>query len=497
MKTLILAFILSMSIAAQASITSFSYSGRLLDSNDAAVTQKFLTFQIKLKKGECTIYQEYLPEDLSNSGGYFSLDVGTGSSATGLFSNLYTSGNVQDINGQNCNILPTDVAYMNIVVSGLSGNQTIDFGWVQLKNGYQGLNSQKLQGKQASEFINVTPVVTQSAIETLLNSGILDNQGNLSVYTRSSIDTQIGTVNTSLQNTATKDFSNVTTIPGSKVTGQIPVAAVPDISATYATRSSLSTVATSGAYSSLTGRPTNLSQFTNDAGFVSSFSLPNIDWSKITGRPTTADGYGISDVVKNGGGVGSLQSGPDSSKPTLSATGNIYFATDTQKTYYYNGASWNLIGSVAGLSSLSVASPLGSSGGTTPTLTINKASTTNDGYLSFSDWNLFNNKTSSSLAAGKIYVGNSAGVATPFTLSGDVDLTSSGVTSVRKIQGSDVNSNAPALNQMFKYNGTTWGPGYTNISDIRSSLIPTSDFFPTNCTAGQVMIYSSITDTMN
>ena len=52
---------------------------------------------------------------------------------------------------------------------------------------------------------------------------------------------------------------------------KVPVAQIPDLSSTYATTSSLATVATSGSYNDLSNKPTiptNLSDLTNDSGFI-------------------------------------------------------------------------------------------------------------------------------------------------------------------------------------------------------------------------------------
>ncbi|MFM6928047.1 MAG: beta strand repeat-containing protein, partial [Bdellovibrio sp.] len=65
-------------------------------------------------------------------------------------------------------------------------------------------------------------------------------------------------------------------------------------------------------------------------------------------NPTTLVGYGITDAVKNGGGVGVITSGLDASKPGTPANGDLFVATDTQKIYRYNGASWDLISSAGG-----------------------------------------------------------------------------------------------------------------------------------------------------
>lgn len=52
--------------------------------------------------------------------------------------------------------------------------------------------------------------------------------------------------------------------------------------------------ATSVPWSGVTGRPTKLSEFTNDSGYLT--SVPAQSWASITGKPTTLAGYGISDA---------------------------------------------------------------------------------------------------------------------------------------------------------------------------------------------------------
>jgi len=54
----------------------------------------------------------------------------------------------------------------------------------------------------------------------------------------------------------------------------------------------LNNIATSGAYSDLTGVPTALSQFTNDIGY-----LTTVAFNDLTSTPTTLGGYGITDAA--------------------------------------------------------------------------------------------------------------------------------------------------------------------------------------------------------
>ena len=78
---------------------------------------------------------------------------------------------------------------------------------------------------------------------------------------------------------------------------------------------------------------------------VTDAKINDVAWSKITSKPTTASGYGITDAVSNAGSAPSIQTGLDSSKPSSGWTaGRLYVASDTKKIYYDNGSSWIIVG---------------------------------------------------------------------------------------------------------------------------------------------------------
>jgi microcystin-dependent protein len=183
-----------------------------------------------------------------------------------------------------------------------------------------------------------------------------------------------------------------------------------------------------------------------------------------------------------------LGSTPTFSELTVSNTPSN--PTDAVNLSYLNSV-------ISGLSS--VYSPIGA-------MSYPNASSSQTGVLSSSDWNTFNNKLSSSLVSGDIWVGNSSGVATPVIVSGDatignsgiVTLTSTGVTAgtyskvvvnvkglvtsgsaitaadlpapagdvtgsyaatkVTGIQGVPVSSTAPVTGSLLVYNGTNYVP---------------------------------------
>ncbi|KYG63694.1 hypothetical protein AZI86_12760 [Bdellovibrio bacteriovorus] len=104
------------------------------------------------------------------------------------------------------------------------------------------------------------------------------------------------------------------------------------------------------------------------------------------------------------------------------------------------------------VTTVSVGSPLAvTNASTTPHITIPAASSSQNGYLTSTDWATFNGKLSASDLASQ----NAAG----FTgaLSGDVSGNQSS-TSVDKIKGVAISATAPSTNQVLQYNGSSWAP---------------------------------------
>jgi len=105
-------------------------------------------------------------------------------------------------------------------------------------------------------------------------------------------------------------------LTGNSITGVVDITASGNISAAGVVMSGtltyqgnpLANIATTAAYSDLTGVPTNVSQFTNDANYrsngdnVSVFTndagyLTTVAFNDLTGKPTTLGGYGIIDAA--------------------------------------------------------------------------------------------------------------------------------------------------------------------------------------------------------
>ncbi|WP_413568582.1 tail fiber domain-containing protein [Bdellovibrio sp. HCB117] len=157
--------------------------------------------------------------------------------------------------------------------------------------------------------------------------------------------------------------------------------------------------------------------------------------------------------------------------------------------------SWTSLSSV-GVTSVGVTSPIVNSGtASAPTIGIQQANGSQAGYLSSADWTSFNSKLGTTLNSGNIWIGNGSNVATAVTPAGDVTISTTGATLVGKIQGTGVVSTTPtATNNIFKYNGTNWAPGFIGVADIRSTAAGNAQFFPTTCSAAQTLNWESATD---
>jgi hypothetical protein len=109
------------------------------------------------------------------------------------------------------------------------------------------------------------------------------------------------------------------------------------------------------------------------------------------------------------------------------ANGLMVFDTDLKALYVYDSTgagSWNPLGS-GSITSIDINSPLSSSGGSAPTISISQASGTTDGYLSSADWTTFNSKgggTVTSVATGTGLTGG------PVTTSGTISMADTAVT---------------------------------------------------------------------
>lgn len=72
--------------------------------------------------------------------------------------------------------------------------------------------------------------------------------------------------------------------------------------------------------------------------------------------------------------------------------GYVCYDTDLNKQYFWDGSVWIVASGTGGVTSVTATLPLSSTGGSTPDISIQQASGSQDGYLSSGDWTIFNGK---------------------------------------------------------------------------------------------------------
>lgn len=169
---------------------------------------------------------------------------------------------------------------------------------------------------------------------------------------------------------------------------------------------------TSGTYTKLT---------VDSKGRVSSGTslaaadIPNLDTSKLTTGtlPFSRGGTGlnVSGTANQILGMNATQTALE--YKTVSAGANVLITNNAGELVISAAVP---SGSVT---SVSATAPLVSTGGATPTLSISQATSATDGYLSFVDWNLFNNKLTT-LDLGSVSATGTLAIARLPSLAGDI-----------------------------------------------------------------------------
>ncbi len=195
---------------------------------------------------------------------------------------------------------------------------------------------------------------------------------------------------------------------------------------------------------------------------ITNAKINDVNFSKITGTPTTVSGYGITNAVTNLGSsaatnITAFLAGLDASLPAASLAGRMYVATDLGKIYRDNGASWDVVatssgtgGTVTGVTANGPLSVINST--TTPVISLSQASVVSAGYLSSNDFTTFNTK----LGAASTFSGDVSGVYNNI--------------SVDKIKGQDLTIAGLGSGNYLRYNGSAWVNANLVSADITTSL---------------------------
>jgi predicted heme/steroid binding protein len=117
------------------------------------------------------------------------------------------------------------------------------------------------------------------------------------------------------------------------------------------------------------------------------FGYDHLEIIGADGRPKTLDS-GLTSVGLSMPSAFSVSNSPLTSNGTIGVTG-----AGTNSQYIDGTGALRTFPSLTGyVTAVTASAPLSSSGGTTPNISLLRANTTTDGYLSAIDWNTFNNK---------------------------------------------------------------------------------------------------------
>lgn len=152
-------------------------------------------------------------------------------------------------------------------------------------------------------------------------------------------------------------------------------------------------------------------------------SAGNLSWA-----PAGGGGVTFADSLVNSGGTVTLVN--DSASPTASQ----YYGTNGSSVLGYHnlpaGATGNLTDSTAGGDGITITGGTGAVNGAGTSIAQAQATNSQNGYLSSTDWTTFNSKLTSTLTSAHIFVGNGSNVAASVAMSGDVNISNTGSTSI-------------------------------------------------------------------
>jgi hypothetical protein len=122
------------------------------------------------------------------------------------------------------------------------------------------------------------------------------------------------------------------------------------------------------------------------------------------------------------------------------------------------------------------------------------SSTSTTGSLSSTDWNTFNSKLTSTLADDQIFIGNGSNVATAQTMSGDVTMSNTGVTTIGalKVTAAKISSGAATNGQFLTADGSGNATWTTDTDATQAPFISGSKATPnTYTTSGNISTASA------
>lgn len=362
--------------------STFGYEGRLYDQyGDPSQATVSFVLSVLDPSGSCVLRaEESAAINLAATEGYFSINVGAGTALpndpglplTRVFAN---NGTLAGAGGCSFTPLARDGRILRIAVKQGTTLTTLSPD-VQIGATPYAFVADTLQGKTPTNFIQVntaSSAVTQANLEQIFSTqsrvselaqlmegtsakylapntnGTVLIPSPAGTFTAASLtagqiwfDTQDHSLKlfdgTSIRNLGSGTTTNATGGSGTLTSITAGTGLSGGTITTSGTLSLAPSGVTPGTYNKVLvdgfGRVTS-------GGSLTSTDIPSLDWSKVTtGKPTTLAGYGVSDAVKNDGGIQRFQVAPESSMPAAGVGQKLFISSDTHKVFYDDGTQW-------------------------------------------------------------------------------------------------------------------------------------------------------------
>ena len=261
----------------------------------------------------------------------------------------------------------------------------------------------------------------------------------------------------------------------------------------------ISVSASTGAVTVTNTAPDQTVVMNNGTGISVTGTYPNFT---VTNTAPSSGGT-VTSVNGNGSVNGITLTGTVTSSGNLTLGGTLGSIANSQltnSTITINGSPISLGGSISvgTVTSVTGTSPISSSGGATPAISISQANGSTNGYLSSTDWTTFNNKGSGSVTSVAASVPSFLSVSgSPITTTGTLAISYSGTALPIANGGTNATSyTAPSGNVsgLVFYNGTNLATDATTVTDAGYDTV-LNTLNSRNFVANNGMICNSMTVT--
>ncbi len=451
-------FFLAFPLGAWAGPQYLTYEGYIETSAGAPVTYAVnMKFQIK-SPSNCVLYEEI--QSVTPALGHFSAKVGTGtrsfpttfSDMSALFSNQTA------ILGSTCTYNPAvDDARSLAVQIEDSPSIFVVIANFNLGSTAQAFNADRVEGYKASQLLKFSSSTTTAELAA-------SDYSNLVALLN-------GTTTQYVQPSSAATFTNTITFSNAPQFSGTPTAGNDLTNKTYvdtAVLGALPNVGTAGTYYKVTTDVKG--RVTSGASSLVAADIPSLDASKVSsgtfggavGFNTTGNLYSTGTVtggtvsatnlrIYNGVNYVQLSANTMSGNLNLVLPGTDGTVGQVLKTDGAGNLGW-VAASSGSVTGVTATSPLVSSGGVTPNISLAQATGAVPGYLAAADFNAFNSK----LGTSSTFAGDVSGVYNAL--------------SVDKLKGTPITIASLVSGNFLKFNGSGWVNSNLASGDVTTAL---------------------------